>query len=53
MSAFRSLRARLRPQSIAGQIALLVVAGIAVAHMVATAAFLLLHEPQNPDTLPG
>ncbi|MCJ2126083.1 ATP-binding protein [Methylobacterium sp. J-077] len=53
MSAFRRLRDRLRPQSIAGQIALLVVAGIAVAHMVATAAFLLLHEPQNPDTLPG
>ncbi|MCJ2140080.1 ATP-binding protein [Methylobacterium sp. E-066] len=53
MTAFQRLRARLRPQSIAGQIALLVVAGIAVAHMVATAAFLLLHEPQNPDTLPG
>ncbi|MER2194260.1 ATP-binding protein [Methylobacterium brachiatum] len=53
MSTFRRLRDRLRPQSIAGQIALLVVAGIAVAHMVATAAFLILHEPQNPDELPG
>ncbi|WP_342165533.1 ATP-binding protein [Methylobacterium sp. SD21] len=47
------LRARLRPRSIAGQIALLVVAGIAVAHVVATASFFLLHEPQNPDALPG
>ncbi|MGU3668658.1 ATP-binding protein [Methylobacterium sp. A49B] len=53
MSALRRLRARLRPTTIAGQIALLIVAGIAVAHVVATAAFLLLHEPQNPDTLPG
>jgi len=53
MTAFQRLRARLRPQSIAGQIALLVVAGIAVAHMVATAAFLILHEPPNPDELPG
>ena len=48
-----AIRARLRPRSIAGQIALLVVAGIAVAHMVATLAFLLLHEPPNPDALPG
>ena len=48
-----AIRARLRPRSIAGQIALLVVAGIAVAHMVATLAFLLLHEPPNPDELPG
>ncbi|GJE38573.1 ATP-binding protein [Methylobacterium persicinum] len=47
------LRARLRPRSVAGQIALLVVAGIAVAHVVATTAFFLLHEPQNPDALPG
>lgn len=47
------LRARLRPRSVAGQIALLVVAGIAVAHVVATAAFFLLHEHQNPDALPG
>ncbi len=53
MSPLRRLRARMRPTTIAGQIALLVVAGIAVAHMVATAAFLLLHESQNPDTLPG
>ncbi len=53
MTPFAALRARLRPRSIAGQIALLVVAGIAVAHGVATAAFFLLHEPQNPDTLPG
>ncbi|MCJ2065245.1 ATP-binding protein [Methylobacterium sp. J-088] len=53
MSVLQRLRARLRPTTIAGQIALLVVAGIAVAHMVATAAFLLLHEPQNPDALPG
>jgi signal transduction histidine kinase len=53
MSVLRRLRARLRPTTIAGQIALLVVAGIAVAHMVATAAFLLLHESQNPDELPG
>jgi signal transduction histidine kinase len=53
MSALRRLRTRLRPRTIAGQIALLVVAGIAVAHVVATAAFLLLHESQNPDTLPG
>ncbi|MDP4003589.1 ATP-binding protein [Methylobacterium sp. NEAU K] len=53
MSVLRRLRDRLRPQSIAGQIALLVVAGIAVAHVVATAAFLLLHESQNPDRLPG
>ncbi|GJD34230.1 ATP-binding protein [Methylobacterium aerolatum] len=48
-----ALRARLRPRSVAAQIALLVVAGIAVAHVVATTAFFLLHEPQNPDTLPG
>ena len=53
MSALRRFRARLRPTTIAGQIALLVVAGIAVAHVVATVAFLLLHESQNPDTLPG
>jgi signal transduction histidine kinase len=53
MSALRRFRARLRPKTIAGQIALLVVAGIAVAHVVATAAFLLLHESQNPDELPG
>ncbi|MCJ2134369.1 ATP-binding protein [Methylobacterium sp. J-026] len=53
MSVLRRLRARMRPATIAGQIALLVVAGIAVAHVVATAAFLLLHESQNPDTLPG
>ncbi|KAA0125828.1 HAMP domain-containing protein [Methylobacterium sp. P1-11] len=53
MSGLRRLRARLRPKTIAGQIALLVVAGIAVAHVVATAAFLMLHESQNPDTLPG
>jgi signal transduction histidine kinase len=53
MNRLRQLRARLRPQSIAGQIALLVVAGIAVAHVVATMAFLLLHESQNPDQLPG
>ena len=53
MSGLRRLRARLRPKTIAGQIALLVVAGIAVAHVVATAAFLILHESQNPDTLPG
>ncbi|MCJ2069037.1 ATP-binding protein [Methylobacterium sp. J-030] len=53
MSVLRRLRARLRPATIAGQIALLVVAGIAVAHVVATAAFLLLHESQNPDELPG
>lgn len=37
MSGLRRLRARLRPKTIAGQIALLVVAGIAVAHVVATA----------------
>ncbi|GJE51783.1 Adaptive-response sensory-kinase SasA [Methylobacterium tardum] len=53
MTALRRLRLRLRPTTIAGQIALLVVAGIAVAHVVATIAFLLLHEPQNPDELPG
>ena len=53
MSALRRLRTRLRPPTIAGQIALLVVAGIAVAHVVATAAFLILHESQNPDELPG
>ncbi|XYD10102.1 ATP-binding protein [Methylobacterium sp. NMS12] len=53
MSGLGRLRARLRPKTIAGQIALLVVAGIAVAHVVATAAFLILHESQNPDTLPG
>ncbi len=53
MSLLRRLRVRLRPTTIAGQIALLVVAGIAVAHVVATAAFLLLHEAQNPDELPG
>lgn len=53
MNAFARLRGKLRPRSIAGQIALLVVAGIAVAHMVATLAFLLLHEPANPDALPG
>ncbi|WP_457103906.1 ATP-binding protein [Methylobacterium sp. P5_C11] len=53
MSGLRRLRARLRPKTIAGQIALLVVAGIAVAHVVATLAFLFLHESQNPDTLPG
>lgn len=50
---FSGWRARLRPRSVAGQIALLVVAGIAVAHVVATASFFLLHEPQNPDALPG
>ncbi|MCJ2051189.1 ATP-binding protein [Methylobacterium sp. J-070] len=53
MSLLRRIRARLRPATIAGQIALLVVAGIAVAHVVATLAFLLLHESQNPDELPG
>lgn len=53
MNVLRRLHARMRPATIAGQIALLVVAGIAVAHVVATAAFLLLHESQNPDTLPG
>ena len=36
------LARRLHPQSIGGQIALLVVAGIVVAHVVATAPFLLL-----------
>ncbi|MFD0935918.1 two-component sensor histidine kinase, partial [Methylobacterium trifolii] len=44
-----ALRARLRPRSIAGQIALLVVAAIAVAHVVATLAFFVLREPWNPD----
>jgi len=53
MTILTTLRARLRPRSVAGQIALLVVAGIAVAHVVATTAFFLLHEPQNPDALPG
>ena len=53
MSWLRRIRARMRPTTIAGQIALLIVAGIAVAHVVATAAFLLLHESQNPDALPG
>jgi len=53
MRPLRRIRARMRPATIAGQIALLIVAGIAVAHVVATAAFLLLHESQNPDALPG
>ena len=53
MNGLRRLQTRLRPTTIAGQIALLVVAGIALAHVVATVAFLLLHESQNPDELPG
>ncbi|WP_375464983.1 ATP-binding protein [uncultured Methylobacterium sp.] len=47
------LRARLRPRSIAGQIALLVIAAIVVAHAVATTAFVLLREPWRPDDRPG
>ncbi|PIU07602.1 MULTISPECIES: ATP-binding protein [Methylobacterium] len=47
------LLARLRPRSIAGQIALLVVAAIVVAHAVATVAFVLLREPWRPDDHPG
>jgi len=53
MNGLRRLQTRIRPTTIAGQIALLVVAGIALAHVVATVAFLLLHESQNPDELPG
>lgn len=53
MNGLRRLQTRLRPTTIAGQIALLIVAGIALAHVVATVAFLLLHESQNPDELPG
>lgn len=48
-----ALFARLRPRSIAGQIALLVVAAIVVAHAVATIAFVLLREPWRPDDHPG
>lgn len=47
------LRARLRPRSIGGQIALLVVAAIAAAHVVATLAFFLLHEPWRPEDRPA
>ncbi|GEP07271.1 ATP-binding protein [Methylobacterium oxalidis] len=47
------MMARLRPRSVAGQIALLVVAAIAVAHVVATVAFVLLREPWRPDDHPG
>ena len=47
------IRARLRPRSVAGQIALLVVAAIVVAHAVATTAFVLLREPWRPDDHPG
>ncbi|WP_375453802.1 ATP-binding protein [uncultured Methylobacterium sp.] len=47
------LTARLRPRSVAGQIALLVVAAIVVAHAVATTAFVLLREPWRPDDHPG
>ena len=53
MRTIARLRAALRPRGIAGQIALLVVAAIAVAHVVATISFFLLHEPQNPDERPG
>ncbi|KAB1072164.1 ATP-binding protein [Methylobacterium planeticum] len=49
----RRLLARLRPRSVAGQIALLVVAAIVVAHAVATIAFVLLREPWRPDDHPG
>ena len=52
-SRLARLRDRLRPRSIAGQIALLVVAAILVAHVVATMAFFLLREPWNPDERPG
>ncbi len=48
-----ALRKRLRPRSIAGQIALLIVAAIAVAHVVATLAFVILREPWRPDDRPG
>lgn len=47
------LLGRLRPRTIAGQIVLLVVAAIAVAHAVATLAFVLLREPWRPDDHPG
>ena len=50
---FGALRSRLRPRSVAGQIALLVVAAIVVAHAVATTAFVLLREPWRPDDHPG
>ena len=50
---FAGLRARLRPRSIAGQIVLLIVAAIAVAHVVATLAFVILREPWRPDDRPG
>ena len=53
MSRLRAFRARLRPRSIGGQMALLVVAAIAVAHVVATLAFFLLHEPWRPEERPG
>ncbi|HEV7438108.1 MAG TPA: ATP-binding protein [Methylobacterium sp.] len=49
----RRLLARLRPRSVAGQIALLVVAAIVVAHAVATLAFVVLREPWRPDDHPG
>ncbi|WP_336486462.1 ATP-binding protein [Methylobacterium nigriterrae] len=51
--ALARLLARLRPRSVAGQIALLVVAAIVVAHAVATLAFVLLREPWRPDDHPG
>ena len=51
--SFGRIRARLRPRSVAGQIALLVVAAIVVAHAVATTAFVLLREPWRPDDHPG
>ncbi|TXM90206.1 two-component sensor histidine kinase, partial [Methylobacterium sp. WL103] len=51
--SFGGIRARLRPRSVAGQIALLVVAAIVVAHAVATTAFVLLREPWRPDDHPG
>jgi hypothetical protein len=43
----------LMPSSVAGQIALLIVAAVVLAHAMATLAFFTLREPWRPDDHPG
>ncbi len=48
-----SFLARLRPRTVAGQLALLVIASIAATHLVATLALFMLREPWRAEARPG
>ncbi|MCJ2036294.1 ATP-binding protein [Methylobacterium sp. J-068] len=53
MKARRNRLRALVPSSVAGQIALLIVAAVVLAHAMATLAFFTLREPWRPDDHPG